>query len=125
VVYYENFGKSRLTELARDFPQRKDFLDALNARVWDQLEVFKQALNDHRLALSKSIKVVLPTFVPNLSYKNLNVQKGDQAQLQWKKMIDIKWGPAKTQEIEDLLAYCKLDTLAMVELHGYLESLVD
>lgn len=79
VVYYATFEKGRIKELAQDFPEHADFLLPMNERIWDQLDVFKYCFQDHRLALSKSIKVVLPTFVPELSYKVLNVQKGDQA----------------------------------------------
>ncbi len=110
--------------MARDLPEYESFLDDLTLRVWDQLDVFKSAFDDHRLALSKSIKVVLPTFVPALSYKTLSVQKGDQAQLQWRKMIDPIDPSAKQALIEDLKKYCEMDTLAMVKLHEYLLELV-
>ncbi len=124
VVYYAPFERGRLTEMARDLPEYESFLDDLTLRVWDQLDVFKSAFDDHRLALSKSIKVVLPTFVPALSYKTLSVQKGDQAQLQWRKMIDPIDPSAKQALIEDLKKYCEMDTLAMVKLHEYLLELV-
>jgi hypothetical protein len=124
VVYYAPFEKSRIKEMAEDFPDYANFLLSINERVWDQLGLFKECFNDHRLVLSKSIKVVLPTFVPELSYKLLNVQKGDQAQLEWRKMIDLKWEPSKEKLANDLKAYCRLDTLAMVKLHDFLGSLV-
>ncbi|EWH05770.1 hypothetical protein AT00_14175 [Pseudoalteromonas lipolytica SCSIO 04301] len=124
VVYYEPFEKSRLQEMAKDFPQHQEFLNSVNQRVWDQMHIFTKCVEDHRLALSTSIKVVLPTFVPTLSYKNLAVQKGDQAQLEWRRMLDIKWEPTKRQKITDLKAYCELDTLAMVKLHEYFTNIV-
>jgi len=123
VVYYQTFEKSRITEMAKDFPEYADFLLPLNDRVWDQLVVFQKCFHDHRLAMSKSIKVVLPTFVPDLSYKDLEVQKGDQAQLEWRNMVELM-NIAKKKKIKDLIEYCKLDTLAMVELHKYLLSIV-
>jgi len=125
IVYYAPFEKSRIKEMAKDFPEHANFLIPINDRVWDQLEVFKYCFDDHRLALSKSIKVVLPTFVPELSYKSLNVQKGDQAQLEWRKMIDLKWEPTKQKLANDLKAYCELDTLAMVKLHAFLKALIE
>lgn len=124
VVYYEPFEKSRLQEMAKDFPQHQEFLNSINDRVWDQMHVFTKCVEDHRLALSTSIKVVLPAFVPTLSYKNLVVQKGDQAQLDWRRMLDIKWEPTKRKKVTDLKAYCELDTLAMVKLHGYITNIV-
>lgn len=124
VVYYEPFEKSRLQEMAKDFPQHAEFLKGINERVWDQMHIFTQCVEDHRLALSTSIKVVLPTFVPSLSYKDLTVQKGDQAQLEWRKMLDIKWQPTKQKKAEELKAYCRLDTLAMVKLHEHITNVV-
>jgi len=125
VVYYATFEKGRIKELAKDFPEHADFLLPINERIWDQLDVFKYCFQDHRLALSKSIKVVLPTFVPELSYKVLNVQKGDQAQLEWRKMIDLNWEPTKQKLADDLKAYCELDTLAMVKLHEFLKTFME
>lgn len=124
IVYYAPFEKSRIKEMAEDFPEHENFLLLLNDRVWDQLDVFRHCFDDHRLALSKSIKVVLPTFIPELSYKTLNVQKGDQAQLEWRKMISLKLDAAKTKQVDDLKAYCELDTLAMVKLHDFIGDVV-
>ena len=59
--------------------------------------------------------------MPELSYKALSVQKGDQAVERWEKMIDPKTSKEeKEQIVKDLLEYCKLDTLAMVEIYKYL-----
>jgi hypothetical protein len=125
VVYYQPFEKSRLKEMATDFPEHRDFLMAIHDRVWDQMDIFSKCVEDHRLALSTSIKVVLPTYIPELSYKDLDVQKGDQAQLEWRKMIDLKWQPTKEKLADSLKAYCELDTWAMVKLHQYLEQEIE
>jgi hypothetical protein len=123
VVYYDTFEKSRLKEMAADLPEHREFLMGVHDRVWDQLDVFKHCFEDYRLALSKSIKVVLPTFIPELSYKTLEVQKGDEAQLEWRNMLEVKPGPKKEQLISNLKEYCKLDTKAMIELHRYVSNL--
>ncbi len=125
VVYYQPFEKSRLKEMAEDFPEHAVFLNDVHERVWDQLDIFKYCVEDHRLALSNSIKVVLPTFVPELSYKDLDVQKGDECQLEWRKMIDIKWQPTKELKADALKKYCELDTWAMVKLHQYISERIE
>ncbi len=120
IVYYESFEKSRIGEMAEDFPEHAQFLNKINKRIWDQYEVFKYCFEDYRLALSKSIKTVLPTFVPDVSYQELNIQKGDQAQLVWREMINSQ---NKKLELEaDLKKYCALDTLAMLKLHMFLQK---
>ena len=72
---------------------------------------------------SASIKAVLPVMVPELSYKNLAVQEGQTAQRVWMETIlREKHNENKAQIIDDLLEYCKLDTLAMVEIYKNLQE---
>jgi len=74
---------------------------------------------------SASIKRVLPVLVPHLTYKALGIQKGDQAVERWEKMIDAQTSQEEKDQIaKDLLAYCKLDTLAMVEIYRFLKGLL-
>jgi hypothetical protein len=64
-----------------------------------------------------SIKNVLPVLVPELSYKELNVRDGSMAMTGWKTMMfEMKNQQDKDQMKQDLLIYCKLDTLAMVKI---------
>jgi hypothetical protein len=66
---------------------------------------------------------VLPVVAPHLSYGELAVQNGVQAQVLWEEMVETADGAAKERLAADLLAYCKLDTLAMVEIHGVLREI--
>ncbi|MBK7304987.1 MAG: hypothetical protein IPI90_17545 [Saprospiraceae bacterium] len=66
---------------------------------------------------SSSIKKVLPVLVPHLSYKDLTIGDGGTATTAWKRMVfEINDANEKEKIKMDLLAYCKLDTLAMVEI---------
>ncbi len=70
---------------------------------------------------SYSIKEVLPAIVPDLSFQGLNVADGQMAMLAYHEMCTAD-DPARLAVIrKDLLAYCELDTLAMVRI---LEELV-
>ena len=67
---------------------------------------------------------MLPVIVPDLSYKALGVQKGDEAVERWEKMIDDSTPQEEKDKIaKDLLEYCKLDTLAMVEIYRFLRMI--
>ena len=55
-----------------------------------------------------------------LSYKLLDVQNVTQAQVVWEAMIGEGETAAREQMVEQLRAYCHLDTLAMVEIHRVL-----
>ena len=65
---------------------------------------------------SYSIKKVLPALVPQLSYNDLNIKEGETASATFAAMLmgEFKGDMIKTRQ--DLLEYCKLDTLAMVEI---------
>jgi len=65
---------------------------------------------------SWSIKAVLPALVPELNYSALEgVQNGGDAQLAW---IEAERADASERGwiANQLLEYCKLDTLAMVRI---------
>lgn len=56
--------------------------------------------------------------VPELSYKTLGIQEGGSAQRLWMEaVLDGKRDSEKEQILKDLLKYCELDTLAMVEVY--------
>ena len=120
IVYSAPFESGRLKEIAEAFPQYKDKIDNIIERLWDQLVVFRKFYCDSKFKGSNSIKNVLPVLVPELSYKNLEVQEGGAAMVEYSRMIGMPAGPEKQQIKDNLLEYCKLDTLAMVEIHRVL-----
>jgi hypothetical protein len=123
VAYYAQFEGDRLRELAAAFPEYEADLLALTERLWDQLDIFKKHYADYRFGGSNSLKSVLPVLVPDLSYKALAVQNGTQAQVVWEEMVAAQDVARQQGLVAALLAYCHLDTLAMVEIHRVLTSL--
>jgi len=64
-----------------------------------------------------SIKNVLPVMVPELSYSDMGIGKGDQAMMAWWQLINNELPTNEAEKTKTaLLEYCKLDTLAMVEI---------
>ncbi len=118
VVWNDVFEKGRNIELAELHPEEKDFLLGLNERTFDLMKVFKRDYTRPDFYGSASIKAVLPAMVPELSYKDLEVQNGTMAMSEWKKIIDGELGLKSAQKArKDLLDYCGLDTFAMVEIY--------
>ena len=117
IVYHQSFEASLLRKLAQAFPDYALRLESIANRLWDLEDIFKKHYRHPAFRGSTSIKNVLPTLVPALSYKTLAVQRGDQAQTVWDEMILCANSVKKTQLIADLRAYCQLDTLAMVAIH--------
>ena len=65
---------------------------------------------------SYSIKKVLPALVPELSYETLNIQGGGEASSTFSRMVQGTFDGDVEESRKHLLAYCKMDTLAMVEI---------
>ncbi|MFN2139774.1 MAG: DUF2779 domain-containing protein [Candidatus Promineifilaceae bacterium] len=123
VAYNAPFEGGVLKRLAEAFPAEAELLLEMAGRLWDQLALFRNHYRDYRFGTSNSLKHVLPVVAPHLSYGELAVQNGVQAQVLWEEMIETADGVEKERLTADLLAYCKLDTLAMVEIHGVLRAL--
>ncbi len=126
LVWYEPFEKSRNTEMAEMLPEYTEFFTQLNDRVIDLMTPFSEGYYvDPRFLGSASIKKVLPVLVPELSYKELEVQEGQTAQRLWMEAVLEGKGSEQEKEklFQDLLTYCELDTLAMVRIYERLLAL--
>jgi hypothetical protein len=65
---------------------------------------------------SYSIKYVLPALVPEMNYDKLEIQEGGSASIAFESLY-YENDLFKTQQIrKNLLEYCKMDTVAMVEV---------
>jgi len=124
LVWNQGFEKGRNEELARIHPEYKGFLDDINTRIYDLMLVFKKDYLHPNFQGSASIKKVLPVLLPDLSYKNLDIQDGTMALSEWERSIHESTSEEECKEIrENLLKYCELDTLAMVEIYKKLKEL--
>lgn len=124
LVWYEGFEKARNSELGDMLTEYKDVMEAINDRVVDLMLPFKNKwYDDLRFEGSASIKQVLPVLCPELSYKTLGIQEGGSAQRLWMEaVLDDKRATQKDQILDNLLEYCKLDTLAMVKIYRHLDQ---
>ncbi len=118
VVWNETFEKSRHNDYAKLYPNKAAFFEKLNDRVIDLMKPFdKRMYQDMRFKGSASIKSVLPVICPELSYKVLGIQEGGTASRSWREAIIDETRDDKEKVLSDLAEYCKLDTLAMVEIY--------
>lgn len=125
VVWYAPFERTRNSELAALHPKYSGFVSNVNDRIFDLMKIFSDGhYVDPAFKGSNSIKSVLPVLVPDLLYTDLAIQTGSDAPVNWKKMISKGLGRAEQMVIEEnLLEYCKLDSLAMVRIYEFLKSL--
>jgi hypothetical protein len=118
VVWNKPFEKGINAKLGERLPHRQAYLAAANERVVDLMDVFTGQMVVHPGFKGKtSIKFVLPALVPRLSYKGLAIQEGATASETWNAIVTGELEPAEAQQArENLLTYCGLDSLAMVEI---------
>ena len=117
-VYNAAFETTRIRELAERHPRLAPALRAINDRVVDLLPIARQHYYHPSQQGSWSIKAVLPALCPELRYDALDgVQDGGAAQQAYLEAITPATSAPRKAELErQLLAYCSLDTWAMVRL---------
>lgn len=117
LVYNICFERGRLNELADQFPDLAYQIQSIIDRMDDLMLVFQQkSVYYPEMRGSYSIKKVLPALVPELSYKTLNIQEGGTASSTYAN-LHLEKDPEKVKQIRtDLLAYCEMDTFAMVKI---------
>lgn len=119
-AYNRGFECGRINELALAFPDLAEHLLNIRSNIQDLLTPFQSGFYYNRaMGGSFSIKSVLPALYPEdpeLEYHNLEgVHNGSEAMDIFPR---IQHMPKEEQEKarQNLLAYCKLDTLAMVKV---------
>ena len=124
IVWNKSFEMGRNAAMAARAPDHAPFLNALNDRVFDLMDVFRNQLYVHpRLRGRYSLKDVLPVLVPNVSYDHLAIKEGSMASLTWYRMLtDARDAGASAKTRSDLREYCALDSLAMVQIFRYLTA---
>jgi len=87
--------------------------------MFDLMDIFSKKYYVHKdFRGSYSIKKVLPVLAPYLSYNSLVINDGGKATSKWVRMVFDDIDENEKQIIQQqLLEYCKLDTLAMVEIY--------
>jgi hypothetical protein len=125
VAYHASFERGVLLDLGRTLPAMRKALWSAAFRLWDQLEVFRHDYLDPEFEGSNSIKRVLPVLAPGMTYDDLAVRRGDQAQAIWQALIRCDDAEQRDRLGAELTAYCERDTLAMVAIHRALTRLVD
>lgn len=121
VSWHASFEIGRNKDMMKWFPQYSTFLRYMNDHMFDLENIFKKDYIDYRFKGSSSIKKVLPILCPNINYSSLEVNNGTMALDTWGRMvIDENFDEDIQKTKKNLLEYCKLDTLAMVEIYRYL-----
>ena len=94
---------------------------------YDLMEIFSRGYYvDRGFNGSASLKAVLPVFIPEYrtAYQDLAISDGGQTMLVWGEILKGNIPQEQLPQTRlDMLAYCKLDTLAMVKIWEKLRAL--
>ena len=127
IVYNMGFESRINRELSVLYPHHQSALEAINSRMVDLLIPFRSRYLYHpKMMGSASIKKVLPAFVPELNYGDLEISDGDMASRNYLKCLKgIVSEPEKIKIYEDLKRYCEMDTFAEVKLIEKLYEVIE
>ena len=124
ISWHASFEIGRNKDLIEWLPQFSNYLTYINEHTFDLETIFKKDYIDYRFHGSSSIKKVQPIIAPHLSYSDLDINNGTMALDTWGRMtMDKDFDEDIVQTRKNLLEYCKLDTLAMLEIYRVLKSL--
>jgi hypothetical protein len=124
ILVYGHFEARIVRELAERFPD----LDVPLTKIVHRIKNLHPITEDHyyhpAMRGSWSLKAVLPTVAPELSYDQLgDVQDGGAAQAAYLEIIDAANSDERRAKLEnDLRDYCRTDSLALVRLARFLSS---
>lgn len=120
IVWNKSYEATRNKEMAKNHPEYAEFLADLNSRMFDLMEIFSKGHYVHPdFHGSASIKKVLPVLVNDvqMKYEGMLVPDGTEAMQVWNRIVRGEMEEDDKQRyIDGLLAYCALDTMAMVKV---------
>ncbi len=117
IIVYSSFESTRLKELAEIFPKFAPDLNRVRERIVDLLPLIREHVYDPEFHGSFSMKSVLPALIPALGYDDLEIAEGNAASVAYAEIQEPETPPEKVAKLRaDLLAYCKRDTQAMLEI---------
>ncbi|HEX7719258.1 MAG TPA: DUF2779 domain-containing protein [Woeseiaceae bacterium] len=127
VLMYTTYERQVINGLIASFPDLEAPLSGIVARLLDLKDIVARHYYHPRMHGSWSLKAVLPTIAPELSYTQLEgIQDGSDASEGYIEAIQPATSAARRSELDkQLRRYCRIDTEAMVRLTNVLAAAAD
>jgi hypothetical protein len=117
VAYGMGFERRVLTEMGKLLPQARKRLLSIADSLVDMMDLFRRRDIYHwAMNGSYSLKTVLPTLVPEMTYKGLEIRDGRMASEAYFTMGELSDSGERAKLRAALLEYCRQDTLGLVRL---------
>ncbi|MDR2772559.1 MAG: DUF2779 domain-containing protein [Elusimicrobiota bacterium] len=126
IMTYAPFEKIVIERFTLQFPNLKNELLSIVARIVDLEKIIRENYYDIRFHGRSSIKTLLPILTKDTTYNNLEISKGGDAAAFFTFMAMGIYDATKSRKIKEyLLKYCAQDTMALLELHQFLFNVVN
>lgn len=124
ILVYSAFESRVLENLANDVDDLGDALLEVRGRLFDLLPVVRNCTYHADFDGSFSIKSVAPALAPGFGYSELDgVAEGGAAASAFQRIAEGGLSAVDVAQLrEELLAYCRTDTLALVHVHRALRK---
>lgn len=117
LAYNSQFEKSVIEELAKTFPIYAAKLRKINNNIADLMVPFRRRLfYTKSMKGGYSLKEVLPTLVPELSYEGLEISNGSEAETCYRTLHLVEDPKERERLKKGLFRYCGQDTYGMVKM---------
>jgi hypothetical protein len=125
IIVYSSYERTRITELAKDFPDLAKPLHSIVQRLADLLPVVRGGVYHPDFDFSASIKAVAPALCLDVTYEDLQeIADGGAASAAFWSMASGRTDAETSERLRrSLREYCHRDTWAMVRLHQALDAL--
>ena len=127
IAYNANGAETiRIQELAERFPDKAKALLNMNARMKDlQMPFLTGIVYDTRMNGCWTLKQIM-SMMDDPGYQDLDIRKGMDAVFQWRHLDREDQDEAESNAIiEELKAYCGMDSYAMTVVYRWLQDIVD
>jgi len=126
LVFNTILEKGILYQLGKLFPRYARFIKDRMQRMVDLEMPFKKDWYYHpKMHGGYSMKNILPALVSNMSYEQINVKDGVDAMILYQQLFFETDPVKKSKVIQDLLSYCRMDTLGLYYVYESLMKIVE
>jgi hypothetical protein len=124
VLVYTDYERGVLQDLAASFQDLAPALEAIIARLVDLHPITKANYYHPAMLGSWSLKAVLPTIAPELSYDRLeHVGSGVEAEETFRRLLRAELPDLEQHVLRNALRdYCQMDTEGLIRLARFLEG---
>ncbi len=126
IVWNQSFERGINDKLVERCPEAREFMEGIDVRIVDLMDVFRCRLMCMQASRGKLDQVCAAGDGAKPELQSLAIREGATATARWADVVLGGKGAEEVQKLRaDLLAYCGLDTLAMVEIWRALLGEVD